>query len=94
MEQPGYSQSASSSNVYGSLMGLLTQPVSAMWKVQKRMSHGRKGRGQQIENRESTKHHYELTDGAKDETGKRVQRGPGSKYRIAVHIDTIITILE
>ena len=93
MEQPGYSQSASSSNVYGSPWAL-TQPVSAVWNVQKRMSHGRKGRGQQIKNREGTKHHGELTDGAKDETGKRVQRGPGSKYRIAVHIDTIMTILE
>ena len=94
VEQPGYSQSASSSNVYGSLMGLLTQPVSAMWKVQKRMSHGRTGIGQQIKNRKGTKHCGELTDGAKDETGKRVQRGPGSKCRISVHMDTIITILE
>ena len=47
-----------------------------------------------MKNRKGTKHRGELTDSAKDETGKRVQRAPGSKYRIAVHIDTILTILE
>ena len=47
-----------------------------------------------MKNREGTKHRGELTEDAKDETGKKVQRGPGSKYRIAVHTNTIITIFE
>ena len=48
-----------------------------------------------MKNRESTNSHgEEYTEGAKDETGKKVQRGSSSKYKVAVHANTIITILE
>ena len=48
-----------------------------------------------MKNREGTKSHgEEYTEGAKDETGKKVQRGSSSKYRIAVHANTIITLCE
>ena len=48
-----------------------------------------------MKNRKGTKSHgEEYTEGAKDETGKKVQRGSGSKYTVAVHANTIITILE
>ena len=73
----------------------LAQPVSAVWGVQMRISYRRKERGQQMKNREGTKSHgEEYTEGAKDETGKKVQRGSGSKYRIAVHANTVITMFE
>ena len=48
-----------------------------------------------MKNRESTKSHgEEYTEGAKDETGKKVQRGCGSKYEVAVHANTINTMFE
>ena len=48
-----------------------------------------------MKNREGTKSHgEEYTEGAKDETGKKVQTRSGSKYPIAVHANTIITMLE
>ena len=48
-----------------------------------------------MKNREGTKSlGEEYTEGAKDETGKKVQRRSGNKYQVAVRANTIITQCE